>query len=110
MTVTSLLEVSDEAFDDAVLRSALPAVVAFSAPWCRPCDAVEAILDGLAARTSGRVSFVRVDVDENPLAAARHGVLSLPTVIVFEGGEPRETIVGARGAAHYERALARWLR
>ena len=107
--MTSLVEVSDEAFDEVVLRSSFPAVVAFGAPWCRPCHAVEAILERLAARSPGRLSFVRVDVDENPLAAARYGVLSLPTVMVFEGGEPRETIVGARGARHYERALARWL-
>ena len=107
--MTSLVEVSDEAFEDAVLGSPLPTVVGFSAPWCRPCDAVEEILERLAARSPGRLSFVRVDVDENPLAAARYGVLSLPTVIVFEGGEPRETIVGARGTGRYERALARWL-
>ena len=107
--MAAFAEISDEAFDDAVVRSRLPVVVAFSAPWCKPCEAVERTLGRLAARTSGRVSFLRVDTDANPVAAARYGVLSLPTVIVFEQGEPRETIVGARGAAHYERALAPWL-
>ena len=107
--MTSLVEVSDEAFAEAVLRSPVPVVVAFSAPWCEPCKAVEAALERLAARAAGRVAFVRLDVDGHPLAASRYGVLSLPTEILFEQGEPRETIVGARRPGHYERALAPWL-
>ena len=107
--MASFVELSDGAFEDTVRGSPVPVVVAFSAPWCGPCKAVEATLERLAERTAGRVTFARVDVDAHPLAASRYGVLSLPTVIVFDGAEARKTIVGARGADRYERALAPWL-
>jgi thioredoxin 1 len=98
-------ELSDATFEAEVLHAQRPVVVDFRAPWCRPCDAVEPVLEELAADHGDRVEFARIDIDANPLAAARYGVLSLPTVMLFEGGEPRQTVVGARGRAHYEKAL-----
>ena len=104
-----VLELTDESFDREVLQSSGPVVVDFWAPWCGPCRAVTPILEQLEAEHEGRVLFAKLDIDEHPIAATRYGVLSIPTAILFEGGEPRETVIGARPRSHYERAWAEWL-
>ena len=101
--------VADSDFDDVVLRSQRPVVVDFWAPWCGPCRAVEPVLEQLAAAYGDAVELVRLDVDANPSAASRYDVLSIPTVILFQGGQARETLVGARSRGHYERAFAAWV-
>jgi len=102
-------EVTDESFERDVLASDNPVVIDFWAPWCGPCKAVEPILAQLAEAHSGRVEFAKLNIDENPVAASRYGVLSIPTAILFEGGEARETVIGARSRSHYERVWATWL-
>jgi thioredoxin 1 len=101
-------EVTDSEFEQVVLRGEKPVVVDFWAPWCGPCKAIAPVLDQLA-KAHDEVEFVKLDIDANPETASRFGVLSIPTVILFEGGEPRETLVGARPKSHYERAWAAWL-
>ena len=101
--------VTDASFEREVLRAGSPVVVDFWAPWCRPCQALEPVLAELAAEHGERVEFVRVDVDANPATAARYGVLVLPTVVLFAGGEARVTLAGARRRPDYERAWAGWL-
>ena len=98
--------VTDGTFEQEVLRSARPVVVDFWAPSCGPCRTVSALLSELAAEHAGRIDFVSLDVDANPLAAARYRVLTLPTTIVFAAGEPRDTLLGARRRSAYEQALA----
>ena len=66
------------------------------------------MLEQLAEEHEGRVEFAKLNVDENPSAASRYDVFSIPSVILFEGGEARETLVGARPRSHYERAFAQW--
>ena len=105
----AVFEVTDDTFDHDVLAADVPIVLDFWAPWCGPCKAVEPILEQLAQQTNGRVEFAKLNIDENPLTASRYGVLSIPTTIVFDGGEARETLVGARPRKHYERALDPWL-
>ncbi len=100
---------TDETFERDVLQADTPIVLDFWAPWCGPCKKVEPILEQLELQARGRVEFAKVNIDENPLVAARYGVLSIPTAIVFAGGEPRDTLVGARPRKHYERALADFL-
>jgi thioredoxin 1 len=102
-------EVSDATFEDDVLRADRPVVVDFWAPWCGPCHAVEPVFAELASRAAGRVEFAKLNVDLNPVTASRYRVLAIPTAILFADGEPRETVVGARSPAHYERAWATWL-
>jgi thioredoxin 1 len=99
-------EVTDETFANEVLASRVPVIVDFWAPWCKPCEAIEPHLRGIAADARDRVRLVRMNVDENLAVPARYGVLSLPTVILFSGGDTRVTIHGARSRAHYEKAFA----
>jgi thioredoxin 1 len=101
--------VTDATFEHEVLQASEPVVVDFWAPWCGPCKAVEPILEALATEQEGRVRFVKLDIDANLETPARYGVLSIPTVILFDGGEPKETVVGARSRSHYESVWAPWL-
>jgi len=105
-----MLEADDASFERTVLHSPRPVVVDFWAPWCGPCKAATKALEALAAEHADRIDLVGVNVDESPATASRYSVLSLPTAILFEAGEARETVVGARRQSHYERAWAAWLR
>ena len=99
----------DATFAAEVLEAETPVVVDFWAPWCGPCRAVEPVLEALAEEHAGRVRFVKLDIDANLQTASRYEVLSIPTAILFEGGEPRETVVGARPRSYYEQAWGAWL-
>ncbi len=100
-------EVTDATFEAEVLGAAAPTIVDFWAPWCKPCQAIEPLLEAIAADRG--VALVRVNIDEHLAVPSRYGVLSLPTVILFADGEPRATVVGARPRSHFERAFEDWL-
>jgi len=96
------------AFDEA-LTSGTPLVVDFWAPWCRPCKAIGPIMEQLEAGAGGRVAFAKVNVDDHPEISARYDIFSIPTVILFAGGEIGERVTGVRPREHFERAFASWL-
>lgn len=104
-TLQGVDEVHDTTFAGEVLASPIPVVVDFWAPRCKPCDAIEPHLRSLAAEWEGRARFVRVNVDTSPSLSSRYSVLSLPTVILFSGGEPKATIYGAQPRSRFEREL-----
>lgn len=96
-------EVGSAEFTEKVLESPVPVMVDFWAPWCKPCDAIEPHLRGLADEWDQRVRLVRVNVDVEAGLSAHYGVLSLPTVILFAGGEPKATVHGAQPRARFVR-------
>jgi thioredoxin 1 len=100
--------VTDDTFERDVLRAGKAVVVDFWAPWCGPCKAIEPALDELA-ETTENVEFVKLDIDENPRTANTYGVLSLPTVMLFADGQPRETVYGARPKKHFAKTFAPYL-
>jgi thioredoxin len=102
-------EVDASGWEDAVLGAEVPVLVDFWAPWCRPCKAIRPILEQLEDEAGGSVAFAAVNIDEQPEIAARYEVLSIPTVIMFEGGEAKETLVGARPRSHFEQTFGAWL-
>jgi thioredoxin 1 len=83
-------------------------VVDFWAPWCGPCTRVTQVLEALADEHD-TVEFVALDIDDNPAAAARCGILSIPTAILFDGGEPQVEVIGPYPRSHYEKVWAGWL-
>ena len=104
-----MVEATDATFSTEVLDSELPVLVEFTAPWCRPCEAIEPFLVDLGREHEGRLRLVRLDIDANLRVPARYGVLSLPTVILFSAGRPLETIHGAQPRRRYADAVARAL-
>lgn len=104
-----LPDVTDANFQSEVLEADDPVLVDFWAPWCGPCRVIGPILEDMATQHGERVTFTKLNVDDNPQVAGRFNVLSIPTVILFENGEPQETVIGARSRSHYEDAWERWL-
>ena len=88
-------QISDATFDSLVLKSELPVLLDFWAPWCGPCRAVGPIIDELAEEYEGRVIIAKMNVDENPTTPTKFGIRAIPTMILFQGGEAVEQVTGA---------------
>ena len=99
------VEVSDSNFEEIVLQSKIPVLVDFWAPWCAPCRMVAPVVEELAEEYDGRVSFAKVDVDQNAKTASQYGVMSIPSLIIFKDGSPASNLVGFRPKADLKRAL-----
>ncbi|MEU5808882.1 MULTISPECIES: thioredoxin [unclassified Streptomyces] len=101
----TLKNVTDADFDAEVLRSDKPVLVDFWAEWCGPCRQIAPSLEAIAAEYGDQIEIVKLNIDQNPATAAKYGVMSIPTLNVYQGGEVVKTIVGAKPKAAILRDL-----
>jgi thioredoxin 1 len=97
--------VKTDNFEQEVLQSDKPVIVDFWAEWCGPCHAVSPVLDRIAEERADEVRLVKVNIDEEPELAQRYGIVSIPTIVLFRGGEPAAAAIGAQPKGAIERAL-----
>jgi thioredoxin 1 len=97
--------VTTQTFETEVLQSETPVLVDFWAEWCGPCHAVSPVLDKIAEERAGELKLVKVNIDEEHELQQRYGVMSIPTMILFKGGEPAAAVVGAQPKGAIERSL-----
>lgn len=90
------LVITKDNFESEVLKAKQPVIVDFWAVWCAPCKMIEPILDEFEKDYAGKIKIGRLNVDEQPEVAGQYGVMSIPTLLVFKGGEPVETIIGVQ--------------
>ncbi len=98
------VELTKENFEEVVTRNDM-VVIDFWAPWCGPCRMVAPLVEELAGEYEGRISFGKLNVDQEPAIATRYGVMSIPTLILFKDGKPISNIVGFRPKAELKRTL-----
>ena len=101
-----MIELTDETFDDLVGGSDVPVLVDFTAAWCPPCHALAPVLEEVAAELAGQMVVAKLDVDRNPATTLRYGVMAMPTLVLFEGGQERRRLIGARGKGRLLAELA----
>ena len=104
-----IAHVSDDSFEEEVLKNELPVLVDFWAVWCAPCHMVAPSVKNLAQSYKDKLKVVKLNVDENPRTPANYGILSIPTLLLFKGGELKETIIGALPQNKIEDAITKHL-
>ena len=101
--------VTDTSFEEEVLKSDLPVLVDFWAPWCGPCRMVAPIVEELADEYDGKVKFVKLDTDDNVDTAAKYGIRSIPTLLLFNGGILVDQVIGFRPKGDLKRTIEKAL-
>ena len=99
------IEVNEKSFEESVVKASTPVLVDFWAPWCPPCRAVAPVVEELANEYEGKISFAKVNVDENSTIAGRYGIQSIPTLILFKDGKPMQQVIGFRPKAELKKHL-----
>lgn len=93
--MSAAAHVTDASFEQDVLKSEIPVLVDFWAPWCGPCRMVGPVVDEIAQQYDGKLKVVKVNTDENPTVASQYGIRSIPTLMIFKGGQRVDMVVGA---------------
>ena len=88
-------DVTDDTFEEEVIKSAQPVMLDLWAPWCGPCRMIAPVVEKLSEKYGGRLKALRMNIDENPLTPAKYRVMSIPTLLFFKNGEVADTVVGA---------------
>ena len=104
--MSAVQEVTDSNFDAEVLQSATPVLIDFWAPWCGPCRAIAPVVDELAKEYAGKLKVVKMNVDDNPRTPAQYGVRGIPTLLLIQGGQVKEQLIGAHTKAKLVSAIS----
>jgi thioredoxin 1 len=88
-------DISDNDFEQRVIKSSVPVLLDFWAPWCVPCKMVAPIVDKLSNKYDGKMKFYKINIDDNPRTPSRFQVMSIPALMIFKNGQVVETVVGA---------------
>ncbi|HEY9781870.1 MAG TPA: thioredoxin [Leptolyngbyaceae cyanobacterium] len=107
--MSSVAQVTDSTFEQEVLNSELPVLIDFWAPWCGPCKMVAPVVEEVATQYDGQVKVVKLDTDQNPQIAKQYSIRSIPTLMIFKGGQLVDTIVGAVPKTTLSTALEKYL-
>jgi len=105
MAADNIVQVSDDTFESEVLKSSVPVLIDFWAPWCGPCRAIAPIVEQLADEYAGKLKIAKMNVDDNPRTPANYGVRGIPNLILFKDGQVQQQIVGAVPKAHLVKAI-----
>ncbi|PZV09146.1 MAG: thioredoxin [Leptolyngbya sp.] len=107
--MSAVASITQETFQAEVLKSDVPVLVDFWAPWCGPCRMVASVVDEVAQQYDGQLKVVKVNTDEQPGIASHYGIRSIPTLMVFMNGEKMEQVVGAVSQATLSKAVEPFL-
>lgn len=103
------LDVTDQTFDNDVLKNEQPVLVDFWAEWCHPCHMLAPTIDEIAKEFEGKIKVVKVDVDISQTSAQKYNILSIPTVILFNKGQPVAQLVGVQPKSRFEEEIKKVL-
>lgn len=103
--MATIMQVGDDTFEAEVIRSNLPVLIDFWAPWCGPCKSIAPVIEELAREYEGKLKVAKLNVDENPATPSRYGVRGIPNLLILKGGTVKEQLVGAVPKARLVQAI-----